>query len=83
VLPTGPILIVVGYSVPLTDLLSQALIRVAASERAENQKLSHLIIVNPDSQARSRFTELVRAGLSRETVIVELKSVLELKALLS
>jgi hypothetical protein len=43
VLPTGPILAVIGYSVPATDLLSQALIRVAASERAENKKLSHLL----------------------------------------
>jgi hypothetical protein len=83
VLPTGPILVVVGYSVPPTDLLSQALIRVAASDRAANQKLSHLIIVNPDAQSRARFIELVRSGLSRETVIVELKSFSELKELLS
>ncbi len=83
ILPTGPILVAVGYSVPPTDLLSQALIRVAASERAANQKLTHLIIVNPDPPSRTRFIELVRAGLSRETVIVELKWLSELKDLLS
>lgn len=82
-LPTGPVLVVVGYSVPPTDLLSQALIRVAASERAANQKLSHLIIVNPDPAPRTRFIELVKAGLSRETVVVELKWLSELKDLLS
>jgi hypothetical protein len=83
ILPTGPILVVIGYSVPPTDLLSQALIRVAASERASNQKLSHLIIVNPDADSRARFIALVKAGLANDTTVVELKFFSELKALLS
>jgi hypothetical protein len=83
VLPTGPILVSIGYSVPPTDLLSQALIRVSASERAANQKLSHLIVVNPDPQSRSQFIELVRSGMSSDTIVVELQSFSELKGLLS
>lgn len=82
VLPTGPVLVVVGYSVPPTDLLSQALIRVASAERAKNQKLSHLIVVNPDARARGQLIDLVKAGLSRDTTTVELGGVCELSQLL-
>jgi len=57
-LPTGPLLLVIGYSVPPTDLLSQALIRAAVSERASNQKLSHVIVVNPDLNARRKLIRL-------------------------
>lgn len=81
VLPTGAILVVAGYSVPQTDLLSQALIRVAAQERS--QKLTHLVVVNPDQQARMKLIELVKPGLSSRTVIVELSFMKELQELLT
>jgi len=81
-LPTGPVLLSVGYSVPPTDLLSQALIRVAASERAENQKLSHVIVVNPDIQARRRLINLVQGGMNAGTSVIELNTLSELSRLL-
>lgn len=82
ILRTGPVLISVGYSVPPTDLLSQALIRVAAAERASTRKLSHLIVVNPDVHSRAKFIDLVKHGMSPNTIIVELNSLKELKSLL-
>lgn len=82
-LPLGPVLIVAGYSVPPTDMLSQVLMRVSASERATNRKLTHLILVNPDPEARSRMIQLMHAGLSTSTVIVELSNMKELADLLS
>lgn len=81
-LPTGPVLLVIGYSVPPTDLLSQALIRVAVSERAENQKLSHLIVVNPDVDARRRLIRLVQGGMNSATSVVEMSTLSELSKLL-
>lgn len=83
ILPTGPILIVVGYSVPATDLLSQALIRVAASERATDKKMSHLIVVNPDTAARRRMVQLVQGGMNAATTVIELQNMSELHKLLS
>lgn len=82
-LPTGPVLVVAGYSVPPTDMLSQVLMRVSSSERPSNRKLSHLIIVNPDQAARTRLIELVQLGLSNWTVIIELNTMQELAELLS
>ena len=81
-LPTGPVLIVIGYSVPSTDLLSQALIRVAASDRAENHKLSHVIVVNPDVDARRRLIRLVQGGMNAGTSVIEMNSLSDLNRLL-
>ena len=80
-LPTGPVLLIIGYSVPPTDLLSQALIRIAVSERTMNQKLSHLIVVNPDVEARRRLIHLVQGGMNSKTVIIELEKLSELEKL--
>ncbi|MBI1952898.1 MAG: SIR2 family protein [Candidatus Omnitrophica bacterium] len=76
----GPILLVVGYSVPETDLLSQALIRVATSEGS--RKLSHLIIANPDLEARARVKRLVRKAIGDRTRVIELETFEELAELL-
>jgi hypothetical protein len=81
-LPTGPVLIVIGYSVPATDLLSQALMRVAAFERAENQKLSHVIVVNPDVDARRRLIRLIQGGMDLGTSVIEMNTLPELSRLL-
>lgn len=81
-LPTGPVLLAIGYSVPPTDLLSQALIRVAASERAENQKLSHVIVVNPEVDARRRLIRLVQGGMNAGTSVIEMNTLSELSKLL-
>jgi SIR2-like protein len=81
-LTTGPVLIAIGYSVPTTDLLSQALIRVAVAERSTNQKLTHLIVVNPDIHARRRFISLARGGMDSKTSVVELNTISDLAQLL-
>ncbi len=82
-LPNGSVLVVAGYSVPPTDMLSQILIRVSAKERKPERKLSHLIVVNPDPEARARLIRLVQLGLSHKTVIVELGTMKDLQELLS
>jgi hypothetical protein len=48
----GPVLIVAGYSVPETDLLTQSLLRVATTEN--KRPLSHLIVANPNIETRKR-----------------------------
>ncbi|MCG5526830.1 MULTISPECIES: SIR2 family protein [Halorhodospira] len=79
-LRTGPILVVVGYSVPNTDLLSQVLLRVAAAEGGKT--LTHLIIVNPDSRARRKLMSVLHGALTNKTTIIELDSWTELVDLL-
>ena len=79
-LRAGPILVVIGYSVPDTDLLSQVLLRVATSEG--NRTLTHLIIVNPDPDAGHKLMSVLQRALTRTTTIVELRSWAEFGALL-
>lgn len=83
VLPSGQILLVAGYSVPPTDLLSQALIRISASERTTKQKLSHLLVVNPSVEARAKLINLVRPALDEKSAVIELPSMKALAELLS
>lgn len=61
-------LIVVGYSVPATDLMSQALIKSSLS----NTDLRLLVVVDPDAAARARVVELARAAIKPRTRVVEL-----------
>lgn len=82
-LRTGPVMIAIGYSVPLTDLLSQSLIRVSGSERSSSQKLSHLIVVNPSQNDRRRFIDILQGGINSDTVIVELNDLNALNYLLT
>lgn len=79
-LRTGPVLVVVGYSVPDTDLLSQVLLRVAAAE--DGKTLTHLIIVNPDYMARRKLMSVLHEALTHKTTIIELDSWNELVNLL-
>lgn len=81
-LPTGKVLVVIGYSAPQTDLVSQALIRVSASERKSNQKLTHLIVVNPDREARNDVINLVENGMDATTSVIEIGSFQEFSELL-
>lgn len=66
------LMIVIGYSVPLTDQLSQALLR------ADVNNLRGLIVVNPDPAARDRTKSLLSSALSSSSVIVELETFTEL-----
>lgn len=68
----GPVLVVVGYSVPETDLLSQVLFRVATSEGGKG--LTHLISVNPDRRAHRKIREVLRHALTPKSTVIELGS---------
>lgn len=65
------ILIVVGYSVPQTDLFSQSLLKVEAGSKNRKEKLDALVLVNPDRVARCKFADLVSSGLEPATRILE------------
>ncbi|MCC5860246.1 MAG: SIR2 family protein [Ectothiorhodospiraceae bacterium] len=69
-LRVGPVLVVIGYSVPDTDVLTQVLLRVATSESGKT--LSHLISVNPDYRAHEKLRKTVGPALTKKSTIVEL-----------
>jgi len=59
-------IIVIGYSLPPTDLHSTALLRTSVKNRA----LRALVIVNPDRDARLRIRSVLQRGLSPETRVL-------------
>ena len=65
-------MVVIGYSVPITDQLSQALLR------ADVNNLKGLIVVNPDPGARNRVRELLSSALSSASTLVEMSTFEEL-----
>jgi hypothetical protein len=71
-------LIVIGYSVPQTDLTSQALIRSSLS----GGSLRLLVVANPDPRARGRVIDLARGAIDSRTRILELDSLREFAQLL-
>lgn len=79
-LRVGPVLVVVGYSVPETDLLSQVLLRVATSESGKS--LTHLISVNPDNDAHRKLRAVLAQALTAKSTVIELKNWKEFCALL-
>lgn len=72
------ILIVVGYSVPPTDLFSQSLFKVEAGSKAKREKLDLVVLVNPEREARRRFLDLVRGGLEPSTRVLEYDTLADL-----
>lgn len=74
----GPVLIVVGYSVPDTDLLSQSLLRVETADR----KLSHLIVVNRDQTASQKLIKLLDRAVNPKTAIFEIPTLKDLGAII-
>jgi SIR2-like protein len=79
-LARGPVLVMIGYSIPETDLLSQSLLRVATTEN--NRKLSALVVVNPDVETRKKIIGLVGRALESKTSIYEIATLEELAPLL-
>lgn len=76
------IIVVVGYSAPLTDLFSRSLLKVEAGSKDRRERLELLVLVNPDPPARRMFIELMRGGIEDTTRIVELERLCDLDALL-
>jgi hypothetical protein len=66
VLGAARMLIVIGYSVPVTDQLSQALLR------ADVNKLGALVVVNPDENARRRVVDVMSSALEPNATVAEL-----------
>jgi hypothetical protein len=58
--------VVVGYSLPPTDLHSTALLRTSV----KSGSLRSLVVVNPDRQARHRVRSVLQRGLSPETRVL-------------
>jgi len=77
VLGSARMLVVVGYSVPATDQLSQALLR------ADVNKLSALVVVNPDGEARRRVVEVLSSGLDSKAAVIQLDTFAEFAAYLA
>lgn len=59
-------IVVVGYSLPPTDLHSTALLRTSVRTGA----LRSLVVVNPDRQARHRIRAILQRGLSPQTRVM-------------
>lgn len=59
-------IVIIGYSMPATDLHSTALFRTSV----RRGKLKHLTIVNPDGGARRRIRGVMQRGCSDKTRVV-------------
>ena len=79
---TSRIMVVVGYSVPPTDLFSKSLFKVEAGSKGKRERLDLLVLVNKDGKARGRFLDLVREGIEPSTRILEYSTFKELNRLL-
>jgi hypothetical protein len=58
-------LLFIGYSLPLTDVYTQAMLRIDVTE------LDFILIANPDTDARARIRRVLRSALRPATRIVE------------
>jgi hypothetical protein len=76
VLSSVKALFIIGYSLPETDVYTQATLRIDVGE------LEFLCIVNPDQQARQRAARTLRSSITTETHLVEFSQLAELAALL-
>jgi hypothetical protein len=75
-LTTTKALMLIGYSLPLTDVYTQALLRI------DVQTLDFLLIANPDREARGRIKRALRSALRPTTRIVELDGIRDVGELL-
>jgi len=69
-------LIIIGYSLPATDLHANALFRTSI----RSEQLRSLVIVNPSQKDRARIRSVVRRGISAETRVLSFDSVPEFLA---
>ena len=67
---------VVGYSLPETDVYTQATLRMDVGE------LEFLCIVNPDEDARRRITTTLRSSITTTTHVVEFERLADFASLL-
>jgi len=73
------VLVIVGYSLPQTDVWTTALMSACAFERSERSKpFSHILIANPDEQAVARLVGTVSRAIDERTRVVTFPSFDEL-----
>lgn len=70
-------LLFIGYSLPLTDVYTQAMLRI------DVQALDFLLIANPDDEARARIKRVLRSALRPTTRIVEVETMADIGHLLA
>lgn len=70
-------LVVIGYSVPDTDLQSQALLQIDTANAKNKGRLKTLVIVNPDSNARKKLIILLQKAITSKTNILEYNTLKE------
>lgn len=75
-LATTKALLVVGYSLPETDVFTQATLRM------DVERLDFLCIVNPDRASRRRVLRTLRSAVTARTHLVELETMSDLGSLL-
>jgi len=72
-------LVIIGYSLPETDLLARALFSEVVRMRSAREKyLSHLILVDPSDAVKERFTSLFTPALGPYGRIVRFGSLKDL-----
>jgi len=70
-------IVLVGYSLPLTDLHSTALFRTSV----RRNHLRSLVLVNPNQETRSRTRSVLQRGLTPDTIVLSFNSLPEFLAL--
>lgn len=69
-------LFVIGYSLPETDVYTQATLRM------DVQQLDFLCLVNPDRDTRNRISRVLRSAITTSTHVVEFEWLRDLAAVL-
>lgn len=75
---TARAIIVIGYSVPETDLFTRSLFKVEAGSKEKREQLDLLVLVNPRQEPRRRFLDLVGGGVEPTTKILEYHTLVDL-----
>jgi hypothetical protein len=66
-------MILIGYSLPSTDLHSTALLRTSVKKNG----LKSLVVVNPDAEARRRTREILHRGITENTKVLSFDTLKE------
>lgn len=78
-LVSASILVVVGYSLPATDMWTRALLRSAAAHRREKGKrLEYLLLADPESPACATLVSVLGPAISNETRVMRFEDFAQL-----
>ncbi|MBU0609515.1 MAG: SIR2 family protein [Armatimonadetes bacterium] len=70
-LGSANVVVVVGYSLPATDLMAQSLLRTKSTS-PNVARLNTLVVVNPDEHARNRAISIMAPAIHNGTAVVRL-----------